>query len=91
MLGAPDRRARDAFLLSWCHLGLLSAADAAADLCLGGDRPALRRELAAGLDGLDPRPPALAKAAAEPHRRDESFTGCDLWEADFPGLDSPGQ
>ncbi len=63
MLGRLDRQARDAFLLSGCHLGLLSAAEAAAELCLGGDRPALRRELAAGLGGAEPAAPALAKAA----------------------------
>lgn len=63
MLGRLDRQARDAFLLSGCHTGLLSAAEAASELCRGGDRPALRRELAAGLAAAEPLPPALAKAA----------------------------
>lgn len=32
----------------------------------------------------------LAKPGAEPHRKDQNFNGCDIYEADFTGLDQGG-
>ncbi|MBO9445911.1 glycoside hydrolase family 9 protein [Ruegeria sp. R14_0] len=33
----------------------------------------------------------IAKPAAEPHRKDQNFNGCDIYEADFTGLDHAGE
>ncbi|WP_082677470.1 glycoside hydrolase family 9 protein [Ruegeria profundi] len=33
----------------------------------------------------------LAKPASEPHRNDQNFNGCDIYEADFSDLDEDGE